>query len=83
MFHLAFEIDTKIEHMKNEMADMLEYVECKHILTNQFIDEVYNTECVLKRSDWIKRVAKEQNYLFRPKDIMRRLLWVKQNKQLS
>jgi hypothetical protein len=83
MFHLAFEIDTKIGGMKNEMTDMLEYVECKHILTNQFIDEVYGTESVLKRQDWIKKVAKEQNYLFSPKEIMRRLLRAKANKPLS
>jgi len=59
MFHLAFEIDTKIEHMKNAMEDMLQYVECKHILINQFMDEVYHTESVLNRKDWINHVAKE------------------------
>ena len=41
------------------MVDMLEYVECKHILTNKFIDEVYHTESVLKRHDWVNKVAAE------------------------
>ena len=58
IFHLALEIDTKIEHMKNEMNDRLEYVECKHVLIGKFMDEVYITESVLKRHDWVYKVAK-------------------------
>ena len=62
---------------------MKEYVECKHILINQFMDEVYLTESILKKKDWINMVAKNQNYLFRPKQIMKRLKWARDNNDLE